>query len=69
MYIPAGRLQIHGERQSGQDVRTQNVTAVSAVANIVRTSLGPVGLDKVGADTAERPACALYVADCSFAFT
>lgn len=45
--MPAGRLQIHGERQSGQDVRTQNVTAVSAVANIVRTSLGPVGLDKV----------------------
>jgi T-complex protein 1 subunit alpha len=52
MSIPAGRLQIHGERQSGQDVRTQNVTAVSAVANIVRTSLGPVGLDKVGADKA-----------------
>jgi T-complex protein 1 subunit alpha len=45
--MPGGRLQIHGERQSGQDVRTQNVTAVSAVANIVRTSLGPVGLDKV----------------------
>ena len=40
-------LQIQGERQSGQDVRTQNVTAVLAVANIVRTSLGPVGLDKV----------------------
>ena len=47
MAVPAGRLQIHGERQSGQHVRTQNVTAVSAVANIVRTSLGPVGLDKV----------------------
>ena len=40
-------LQIQGERQSGQDVRSQNVTAVLAVANIVRTSLGPVGLDKV----------------------
>jgi T-complex protein 1 subunit alpha len=51
MSIPAGRLQIHGERQSGQDVRTQNVTAVSAVANIVRTSLGPVGLDKVRQQT------------------
>jgi hypothetical protein len=47
MAMPGGRLQIHGERTSGQDVRTQNVTAVSAVANIVRTSLGPVGLDKV----------------------
>lgn len=44
---PSGRLQIAGERQSGQDVRTQNVTAVSAIANIVKTSLGPVGLDKV----------------------
>ena len=43
------RLQIQGERQSGQDVRTQNVTAVTAIANIVKTSLGPVGLDKVGA--------------------
>lgn len=41
------RLQIAGERQSGQDVRSQNVTAVSAIANIVKTSLGPVGLDKV----------------------
>ena len=41
------RLQIAGERQSGQDVRAQNVTAVTAIANIVKTSLGPVGLDKV----------------------
>lgn len=30
------------------DVRTQNVTAVMSIANIVKTSLGPVGLDKVG---------------------
>eukprot|EP00878_Enallax_costatus_P002922 GHUV01003117.1.p1 GENE.GHUV01003117.1~~GHUV01003117.1.p1 ORF type:complete len:548 (+),score=177.69 GHUV01003117.1:252-1895(+) len=52
MAIPApqGRLQIAGERQSGQDVRTQNVTAVSAIANIVKTSLGPVGLDKMLVD-------------------
>jgi hypothetical protein len=41
------RLQIAGERQSGQDVRSQNVTAVTSIANIVKTSLGPVGLDKV----------------------
>ncbi|KAF6250936.1 chaperonin complex component [Scenedesmus sp. NREL 46B-D3] len=47
---PSGRLQIAGERQSGQDVRTQNVTAVSAIANIVKTSLGPVGLDKMLVD-------------------
>jgi T-complex protein 1 subunit alpha len=41
------QLQIAGERTSGQDVRTQNTTAVTAVANILKTSLGPVGLDKV----------------------
>ena len=41
------RLQIHGHRESGEDVRTQNVTAVAAIANIVKSSLGPVGLDKV----------------------
>jgi chaperonin GroEL (HSP60 family) len=32
---------LDGERVSGQDVRTQNVTAAMAVANIVKTSLGP----------------------------
>lgn len=46
MQAPSGALQIHGERTSGQDVRTQNVMAVAAIANIVKTSLGPVGLDK-----------------------
>ena len=39
-----------GERESGQDVRQSNATAVQAVANIVRSSLGPVGLDKVRDD-------------------
>lgn len=39
-----------GERTSGQDVRTQNVTAAMAIANIVKTSLGPVGLDKMLVD-------------------
>eukprot|EP00192_Tetraselmis_astigmatica_P003815 CAMPEP_0117668732 /NCGR_PEP_ID=MMETSP0804-20121206/11720_1 /TAXON_ID=1074897 /ORGANISM="Tetraselmis astigmatica, Strain CCMP880" /LENGTH=547 /DNA_ID=CAMNT_0005476671 /DNA_START=221 /DNA_END=1864 /DNA_ORIENTATION=+ len=43
-------LQIQGERTSGNDVRMQNVTAVSAVANIVKSSLGPVGLDKMLVD-------------------
>ena len=47
MPMPGGRLQIAGTRESGADVRTQNVTAVTAIANIVKTSLGPVGLDKV----------------------
>jgi T-complex protein 1 subunit alpha len=43
-------LSVFGERQSGEDVRSQNVTAVMAIANIVRTSLGPVGLDKMLVD-------------------
>ncbi|PHT95409.1 T-complex protein 1 subunit alpha [Capsicum annuum] len=46
MAYSAQTLDISGDRQSGQDVRTQNVTACQAVANIVKSSLGPVGLDK-----------------------
>lgn len=38
---------LDGERTSGQDVRTANVTAAMAIANIVKSSLGPVGLDKM----------------------
>lgn len=41
---------ILGERDSGQDVRTNNVTAVMAIANIVKSSLGPQGLDKMLVD-------------------
>lgn len=41
---------LDGERTSGQDIRTQNVTAAMAIANIVKTSLGPVGLDKMLVD-------------------
>ncbi|KAK9810134.1 hypothetical protein WJX72_005428 [[Myrmecia] bisecta] len=48
--ISGPSLQLQGERTSGQDVRTQNVTAVSAIANIVKSSLGPVGLDKMLVD-------------------
>ena len=40
-------LAINGSRVSGQDARTQNVTAANAIANVVRSSLGPVGLDKM----------------------
>lgn len=43
-------LNINGERQSGDTVRSQNVTAVNAIANIVKSSLGPVGLDKMMVD-------------------
>ncbi|KAH0943330.1 hypothetical protein HID58_002967 [Brassica napus] len=50
MSISAQNPDISGERQSGQDVRTQNVMACQAVSNIVKTSLGPVGLDKMLVD-------------------
>lgn len=43
-------LAIYGERQSGEEVRTQNITACVAIANILRSSLGPVGLDKMLVD-------------------
>lgn len=43
-------LAINGELTRGQDVRSQNVTAVLALANIVKSSLGPVGLDKMLVD-------------------
>lgn len=41
---------ISGTRESGEDVRISNVTAAVAVANIVKSSLGPVGLDKMLVD-------------------
>ena len=43
-------LGIDGERESGQDVREANVTAAGAIANVVKSSLGPVGLDKMLVD-------------------
>lgn len=46
----APALTIEGERITGQDVRNQNVIAVQSVANIVKSSLGPVGLDKMLVD-------------------
>ena len=45
-----GSLTLHGERQHGQDVRASNVTAVVAIANILKSSLGPQGLDKMLVD-------------------
>jgi T-complex protein 1 subunit alpha len=46
----AERLVLAGDRKTGQSVRSENVTAVSAIANIVKSSLGPVGLDKMLVD-------------------
>lgn len=44
------KLNLDGEISSGEDVRQQNVTAVVAIANIVKSSLGPEGLDKMLVD-------------------
>eukprot|EP00003_Mantamonas_plastica_P005466 TRINITY_DN1438_c0_g5_i2.p1 TRINITY_DN1438_c0_g5~~TRINITY_DN1438_c0_g5_i2.p1 ORF type:complete len:562 (-),score=224.94 TRINITY_DN1438_c0_g5_i2:42-1727(-) len=41
---------VTGKRTSGEDVRAQNVTSCLAIANIVKTSLGPLGLDKMLVD-------------------
>jgi len=41
---------IDGTRQKGEDVRTSNVTACIALANIIKTSFGPTGLDKMLVD-------------------
>jgi len=43
-------LSISGTRTTGADIRQQNVQACQAVANIVKSSLGPVGLDKLLVD-------------------
>lgn len=43
-------LGIQGERETGNDVRQGNVMAVQSIANIVKTSLGPQGLDKLLVD-------------------
>jgi T-complex protein 1 subunit alpha len=43
-------LVIGGDRTTGKDIRAQNVMAASSIANIVKSSLGPVGLDKMLVD-------------------
>lgn len=45
-----GLFSVGGQRISGQSIRSQNVLACAAVANIVKSSLGPVGLDKMLVD-------------------
>ncbi|KAI8055279.1 chaperonin Cpn60/TCP-1 family [Syncephalis plumigaleata] len=47
---PSSSLFLGGERTSGQDVRSQNVLAAQSIANVVKSSLGPVGLDKMLVD-------------------
>ena len=44
------QISILGQREQGSDVRSQNIMAVLALSNIVKTSLGPQGLDKMLVD-------------------
>jgi T-complex protein 1 subunit alpha len=46
----AGALFLGGQKISGADVRDQNVLATQAIANIMKTSFGPSGLDKMMVD-------------------
>ncbi len=39
-----------GKREQGQDVRSANINAVCTLSNIVKSSLGPQGLDKMLVD-------------------
>ena len=50
-----GTLGIAGQRTSGAAVRQANVTAALAIANIVKSSLGPLGLDKMLLDNMGEP--------------
>ncbi|XP_016387008.1 T-complex protein 1 subunit alpha isoform X2 [Sinocyclocheilus rhinocerous] len=50
MSMTEGPLTVFGQRTTGESVRTQNVMAAASIANIVKSSLGPVGLDKMLVD-------------------
>lgn len=43
-------LAVGGSRVTGNSVRSQNVMACNSIANVVKSSLGPVGLDKMLVD-------------------
>ncbi|KAL9593078.1 MAG: hypothetical protein Q9179_006110 [Wetmoreana sp. 5 TL-2023] len=46
----AGTLFLGGQKVSGADIRDQNVLATQAIANVVKSSFGPSGLDKMMVD-------------------
>ncbi|OJJ51188.1 hypothetical protein ASPZODRAFT_148513 [Penicilliopsis zonata CBS 506.65] len=46
----AGTLFLGGQKITGADVREQNVLATQAIANVVKSSFGPSGLDKMMVD-------------------
>ncbi|XP_053211932.1 T-complex protein 1 subunit alpha-like [Panonychus citri] len=45
-----GMLTVQGQRITGNSVRTQNVMACSAISNVIKSSFGPIGLDKMLVD-------------------
>ncbi|RSH94658.1 T-complex protein 1 subunit alpha [Saitozyma podzolica] len=47
---PRAGLFLGGSRTSGAEIRDQNVMACQTVSNILKSSLGPVGLDKMLVD-------------------
>ncbi|KAF8421621.1 chaperonin Cpn60/TCP-1 family [Tirmania nivea] len=46
----SGTLFLGGEKISGADIRDQNVLATQAIANVIKSSFGPSGLDKMMVD-------------------
>ena len=46
----AGTLFLGGTKISGADIRDQNVLATQAISNVIKTSFGPSGLDKMMVD-------------------
>ncbi|KAF2423628.1 T-complex protein 1 subunit alpha [Tothia fuscella] len=46
----SGTLFLGGQKISGQDIRDQNVLATQSIANVVKSSFGPSGLDKMMVD-------------------
>lgn len=44
------KISLDGERKTGQQVREELVSTVQVISNIVKTSFGPVGLDKMLVD-------------------
>ncbi|KAJ5002347.1 T-complex protein 1, partial [Colletotrichum nymphaeae SA-01] len=46
----SGTLFLGGQKISGADIRDQNVLATQAIANVVKSSFGPSGLDKMMVD-------------------
>lgn len=45
-----GPLSVFGDHSTGEATRSQNVLASASTANIVKSFLGPIGLDKMLVD-------------------